>query len=60
MISIRQSVVFWKKVDKSNDWVKPGYVTEMLDEHGWNNKSTNQSDQELMQNLTGSLGVEEL
>jgi len=40
--------------------VKPGYVTEMLDEHGWNNESTNQSDQELMQNLTGTLGVEEL
>ena len=40
--------------------VKPGYVTEMLDEQGWNNESTNQSDQELMQNFTGTLGVEEL
>ena len=40
--------------------IKPGYVTEMLDEHGWNNESTDQSDQELMQNLTGTLGVEEL
>ncbi len=39
--------------------VKPGYVTEMIDDHGWNNESTNQSDQELMQNLTKTLGVEE-
>ena len=39
---------------------KPGYVAEILDEHGWNNESTNQSNQELMQNLTGTLGVEEL
>ena len=40
--------------------IKPGYVAEMLDEHGWNNESNNKSDQELMQNLTGTLGVEEL
>ncbi len=40
--------------------VRAGYGTEMLDEHGWNNESTNQSDKELMQNLTGTLGVEEL
>ncbi len=40
--------------------VKPGYIAEMLDEHGLNNESNNQSDQELMQNLTGTLGVEEL
>ena len=40
--------------------VKPRYVMEMPDEHGCNNESTYQSDQELMQNLTGTLGVEEL
>ena len=40
--------------------VTPGYVTEMLYENGWNNESTNKSDQELMQNITGTLGVEEV
>ena len=40
--------------------VKPGEVREMLDEHLWNNESTNQSYQELMLNLTRNLGVEEL
>ena len=40
--------------------VNEGIVSQMLEEHGWNNDSSSESDEELMHNFTGILGVEDL
>ena len=40
--------------------VKQGLVSQMLEEHGWNNDSSSESDEELMHNFTGILGVEDV
>ena len=39
--------------------VKQGVVAQMLEEHGLNNESKSETDQDLMQSLTEILGVEE-
>ena len=44
---------------KHQSTVKQAFVAQMLEEHGLNNESKSETDQDLMQSLTGILGVEE-